>query len=187
MTLLKIARLGHPVLLARAQPVGDPTAPAIRKLAADMIETMRDAGGIGLAAPQVHESVRLVVALPVARREESRAVEPLVLVDPELVPLDGGSEEAFEGCLSIPGLRGLVRRARRVAFRALDLAGRTVEGEAEGLFARILQHELDHLDGVLFPMRMTDLRTLAFESELRHLLADGSFRLTMSGGQGDRG
>ncbi|BCX18698.1 MAG: peptide deformylase [Geminicoccaceae bacterium] len=184
MTLLKIARLGHPVLLARARPVGDPTAPEIRKLAADMIETMRDAGGIGLAAPQVHESVRLVVALPIGNREESRTVEPLVLVDPELEPLAGGTEEAFEGCLSIPGLRGLVPRARRVGFRALDLAGRILEGEAEGLFARILQHELDHLDGVLFPMRMTNLRSLAFESELRHLLGDGEARPTAPSGAG---
>ncbi|MCL6607931.1 MAG: peptide deformylase [Geminicoccaceae bacterium] len=169
MTVLEIARLGHPILLARARPVEDPSAPAIRTLARDMIETMREAGGIGLAAPQVHASLRLVVALPITSRETCREVEPLVLVNPELEALDGGIEEALEGCLSIPGLRGLVPRARRVGFRGFDLAGRPIAGEAEGLPARILQHELDHLDGVLFPMRMTDLRSLAFESELHHL------------------
>lgn len=173
MTLRKIARLGHPVLLARARPIEDPGAPEIRRLAADMVETMRDAGGIGLAAPQVHESLRLLVALPIASREDPRETPPLVLVNPELEPLDGEREEAFEGCLSIPELRGLVPRARRVGWRARDLDGRPLEGEAEGLLARILQHEVDHLDGVLFPMRMTDLRSLAFESELRRAAAAG--------------
>lgn len=166
MALLKIARLGHPILLARARSVEDPTVPAIRALAADMVETMRDAQGIGLAAPQVHVGLRLIVVLPIADRAASRDTEPLVLVNPELEPLDDPLEEAFEGCLSIPELRGLVPRARRVGWRAFGLDGRRLEGEAEGLVARILQHEVDHLDGILFPMRMRDLRTLAFESEL---------------------
>jgi peptide deformylase len=166
MALLKIARLGHPILLARARPVPDPTAPEIRALAADLVETMRDASGIGLAAPQVHASLRLIVALPITDREGAREASPLVLVNPELEPLEETLEEAFEGCLSIPELRGLVPRVRRVGFRALDLEGRPLEGEAAGLFARILQHEVDHLDGILFPMRMRDLRSLAFESEL---------------------
>lgn len=166
MTLRKIARMGHPVLLARARPVEDPAHPRVRALAADMVATMRDAGGIGLAAPQVHESVRLIVALPIAERGEPQAIAPLVLVNPELEPLDSGLEEGLEGCLSIPGIRGLVPRCRRVAWRASSLEGRPLEGEASGLFARILQHEVDHLDGILFPMRMADLSTLAFESEL---------------------
>jgi peptide deformylase len=171
MALLKIARLGHPILLARARPVEDPTAPSIRALAADMVETMRDASGVGLAAPQVHVGLRLIVVLPIAEREAAREVDPLVLVDPELEPLDEGVEEAFEGCLSIPELRGVVPRFRRIGWRALGLDGRRLEGRAEGLFARILQHEVDHLDGILFPMRMRDLSTLAFESELRRVRA----------------
>ncbi len=172
MAILQIARLGDPVLLARARPVGDPSAPSIRALARDMIETMRAAGGIGLAAPQVRASVRLIVVLPITEREARDEAVPLVLVDPELQPLDDRVEQAYEGCLSIPDLRGLVPRAARIGWRARDLDGRTVEGEARGLFARILQHEVDHLDGILFPMRMTDLRTLAFESELRRAAAE---------------
>lgn len=174
MTLRKIARMGHPVLLARARPVEDPADPRVRALAADMVATMRDAGGIGLAAPQVHESLRLIVALPIVERGEPRRVPPLVLVNPELEPFGEERLDGLEGCLSIPGIRGLVPRARRVGWRALDLDGRPLEGEADGLFARILQHELDHLDGILFPMRMIDLSTLAFESELgRSFAGDG--------------
>lgn len=166
MTLRKIARMGHPVLLETARPIDDPTAPWVRALATDMVETMQDAGGIGLAAPQVHESVRLIVVLPLAAREGPRPVEPWILVNPELEPLGDAVEEGLEGCLSIPQVRGLVPRALRVGWRASSLDGRALTGEADGLVARILQHELDHLDGILFPMRMTDLRSLAFESEL---------------------
>ena len=176
MTVRKIARLGHPVLLEAAAPVADPTDPAIRTLAADLIETMRDAGGIGMAAPQVHESLRLLVALPIESREQAADRPPLVLVNPQIKLLGAERPEALEGCLSLPGLRGLVPRAARVAWRGLDLHGRLLEGEARGLFARILQHEIDHLDGVLFPMRMTDLRSLAFESELHRMPLAGGER-----------
>lgn len=180
MTLRKIARLGHPVLGARAAPVGDPTRPEIVRLVADMIETMRDAGGVGLAAPQVHEPLRLIVALPIRPEPDADPPAPLVLVDPELAPLDGGEEDGIEGCLSIPGLRGVVRRWRRVAWRGRDRDGVPVSGTAEGLLARVLQHEVDHLDGILYPMRMHDLGLLAFDSELAHLQA----RLSSEGSGG---
>jgi peptide deformylase len=171
MTLLKIARLGQPVLLQRAAPVGDAIGPRLQRLADDMIATMQDAEGVGLAAPQVYESVRLIVVSdPTAAPEGGRA-EPLVLLDPELEPVGEDRESAFEGCLSIPGIRGLVPRWRRVAWRARDRNGAPVEGLAEGFLARVLQHEVDHLDGILYPMRMADLRDLAFDSELRHLQA----------------
>lgn len=184
MTLRKIARLGHPVLLARAEPVGDPGQPEIARLIADMIETMHDAHGVGLAAPQLHESLRLIVArdpgAPGPSAPGSGATEPplLVLVDPELRPLDDEREDGLEGCLSIPGLRGLVPRWRRVAWRGLDRHGAAIEGVAEGFLARVLQHEVDHLDGVLYPMRMTDLRQLALDSEINHLQA------RLAGGEG---
>lgn len=169
MTLLKIARLGQPVLLQRAAPVGDAANPALQRLIDDMIATMLDADGVGLAAPQVYESLRLmVVSVPTA---EGGRAPPLVLLDPELEPQGAEQESALEGCLSIPGIRGLVPRWRRVAWRGRDRDGAPLAGVAEGFLARVLQHELDHLDGVLFPMRMADLRDLAFDSELRHLQA----------------
>ena len=171
MTLRKIARLGHPVLLTRAEPVGDPTAADIQALIDDMLETMADAEGIGLAAPQVHAGLRVIVAMEIADRSRQAEAPVRVLINPELEPLDAAMENGFEGCLSIPGLRGMVPRHRRVAFRALDRRGREIGGEADGLFARVLQHEVDHLDGVLYPMRMIDLRHLAFTSEVRHLSA----------------
>lgn len=170
MSLRKIARMGHPVLLERCLDVPDPTEPLIRLLAADMVETMLDANGIGIAAPQVHETLRMIVALPIRERGDDRDVAPLVLVNPTIAPLDEVRESAFEGCLSIPDLRGVVSRWHRVGFQALSLDGKPLEGEASGLFARILQHEVDHLDGVLFPARMHDLRSLSFTSELHHQL-----------------
>ena len=178
MAILKIARMGHPVLVARARAIEDPTAAEVRSLAADMIATMRDADGIGLAAPQVHVSKRLIVFLDASTREETAAAaarEPVVLVNPEIEPLDDGDGGAmalgWEGCLSIPGLKGLVPRHARVRYRGLGLDGRPIEREAEGLHARVVQHEVDHLDGVLYPMRMPDLRLLTFESEMKHFAA----------------
>ena len=158
MAILKIARMGHPVLLGRAAEVEDPTAPEIRQLILDMAETLADAGGIGLAAPQVHQALRLFLW-----REGQ---EMHVLMNPEITPLGEERARAWEGCLSIPGLRGEVERPARVAWRGLDHEGRPVEGEAEGLTARVLQHENDHLDGIFYLTRMTDLARLGFIEEL---------------------
>jgi len=166
MAILKIARMGHPVLLREADPVPDPTAPEIRRLIADMADTMRDAQGLGLAAPQVHFPLRLFVW-----RGDGNAVS--ALVNPEFEPLGEETESAWEGCLSIPGLRGCVARPRRVRFRGLDAEGRPVEGEAEGMAARVIQHETDHLDGVLYPMRMEDFALFGFTEELSRAASDG--------------
>lgn len=170
MAILKIARMGHPVLTRRANRIEDPGDPEIARLAGDMLETMIDAEGIGLAAPQVHGSIRLIVFSDAGARDEVGARAPLVLINPEVEVLDETPEVGFEGCLSIPGIRGLVPRPARIGYRGLDLGGRTVEREADGLHARVVLHEVDHLDGVLYTMRMTDLRHLTFESELRHLV-----------------
>ena len=166
MAILKIARMGHPVLLREADPVSDPTAPEIRRLVADMAETMRDAQGIGLAAPQVHIPLRLFVW----RGGGEGGVS--VLANPEVEPVGEEVESAWEGCLSIPGLRGCVTRPRRVRFRGLDGEGRPVEGEAEGMEARVIQHETDHLDGVLYTMRMEDFALFGFTDELARAAAD---------------
>ena len=154
MSILKIARMGHPVLLAEAEPVDDPTHPEIRRLIADMVETMQDASGIGLAAPQVHVPLRLFVW------REPAGVS--VLLNPELEAIGEETESAWEGCLSIPGLRGCVTRPKHIRFRGLDALGNPVTGEAEGMTARVMQHETDHLDGVLYPMRMEDLSLFGF-------------------------
>lgn len=168
MAILKIARMGHPVLLQRAQPISDPGAEQVRSLIADMTETMLDAEGIGLAAPQVHRPLRLILFVDAEERGEVAGRRPIALINPELEPLDDAIEPGWEGCLSIPGLRGVVPRHRRIGYRGLTAGGRTIEREAEGLHARVVQHEVDHLDGILYPMRMPDLSLLSFETELRH-------------------
>ncbi|MBY0331918.1 MAG: peptide deformylase [Acetobacteraceae bacterium] len=164
MAILKIARMGHPVLLRRAEPVADPTAPELRRLVADMHETMADAAGIGLAAPQVHEPLRLFVF-------HVPGGEPGVLINPILSPLGEETEDGWEGCLSIPGLRGCVGRWKRLRYEGVDTEGRPVAGEAEGLLARMMQHETDHLDGILYPMRMEDFSLFGFTEELARAAA----------------
>lgn len=161
MAILKIARMGHPVLLGRAAEVPDPTTPEMRRLVADMAETLADAGGIGLAAPQVYQPLRLFLWRD--------GPELRVLFNAVLSPLGEATEAAWEGCLSIPGLRGRVERPASVAWRGLDEAGRPVEGVASGLAARVLQHENDHLDGIFYLTRMKDLSMLGFTEELARL------------------
>lgn len=172
MAILKIARMGHPVLRCKAAPVADPTAPEIRRLVEDMLETMDDAGGTGLAAPQVHVPLRVVVFFVAGRRAAQedgvrRADVPLtVLVNPEIEPLTSETALGPEACLSVPGLVGQVPRWSRIRYRGLTLEGAPLDREAEGFHARVVQHECDHLDGILYPQRMTDLSLLAFASEV---------------------
>jgi peptide deformylase len=179
MTILKIARMGHPVLSRVAEPVADPTAPEIRKLADDMIETMIDANGAGLAAPQVHIPLRLVVfQAPGARSDPGLSEDerfdhtaPLtILANPVIEILSDDKEAGWEGCLSVPGLRGLVARPAHIRYTGTDLDGQTITRIAKGFHARVVQHECDHLDGMLYPQRMDDLTKLIFESEARHFI-----------------
>jgi peptide deformylase len=172
MAILKIARMGHPVLVHPAQPIDDPSAEPVQRLIADMTETMFDAEGIGLAAPQVHRSLRLILFFDADERDQLPGRRPIALLNPEVEPLDPTLEPGWEGCLSIPGLRGLVPRYAMIGYRGLLPDGRAVEREAQGLHARVVQHEVDHLDGVLYPMRMPDLRQLTFETELKHFVAE---------------
>jgi peptide deformylase len=176
MAILKIARMGHPVLAMVAKPVADPTAPEIRRLVADMLETMVDANGAGLAAPQVHVPLRVVVFQAPGERDsgDSEAFEasaPLtVLINPEIEVIGPERESGWEGCLSVPGLRGFVERPAHVRYRGVDHEGHVIERVAKGFHARVVQHEVDHLDGTLYPQRMSDLKKLIFESEVRHWL-----------------
>ena len=169
MAILKIARMGHPVLRRAADPVPDPRAPEVRRLVADMVETLADIGGAGLAAPQVHVPLRIVIfRVPEERVTGAAFDQPqdlATLVNPVIEPLSDEKELGWEGCLSVPGLRGAVPRFQRIRYRGISEDGTPVERIAEGFHARVVQHECDHLDGILYPQRMTDLSLLVFTEE----------------------
>ena len=164
MSILKVARLGHPVLRtpARRLEASEIEDPAIQRLIDDMFETMHEYEGIGLAAPQVHQGIRLFVA---GVDDPDTAVPPVVMVNPEIEPLGQTTDDDWEGCLSIPDIRGMVPRSLDIRVRSLDRLGRVQSMTASGFAARVIQHETDHLDGVLFLDRMTSLESLTFISE----------------------
>jgi peptide deformylase len=169
MALLKIARMGHPVLRAPSGAVENPTAPWVRRLVDDMIETMEDAGGTGLAAPQVHMPYRIVVFRVGGERltdlPGDSEQDLTVLINPVIEPVGVERVLGWEGCLSVPGLRGVVPRHLRIRYRGVALDGTATEREVAGFHARVVQHECDHLDGILYPQRMTDHRLLMFVEE----------------------
>ncbi len=165
MALLKITRLGDPVLRKPAADVAVDQigSPDVQRLIDDMAETMRDSDGVGLAAPQVNVPKRIILVevRSMNPRYPDRAEIPLVaLINPQIAPLSDETESGWEGCLSIPDLRGVVPRFRRISVRALDRHGKPVEFEAEDFFARVIQHEVDHLNGIVFLDRMKDFSTL---------------------------
>ena len=172
MSILKVARMGHPVLRARARPV-DPaeiTSPRIQSLIDSMLETMQEYQGVGLAAPQVHESLRLFVAGFPRRRsteqgDDEDRVPLMTLINPEIKAVGDATADDWEGCLSIPDIRGRVTRALEIDVRAYDRRGRRIEMHAKGFTARVIQHETDHLDGILFFDRMKSFETLSFLEE----------------------
>jgi peptide deformylase len=172
MSILKVARMGHPVLRARAKPLdpADIKSAPVQQLIDDMFETMQEYQGVGLAAPQVHESLRLFVAGfppgPADEEEEDGDDVPLMaIINPEITPIGDERVEDWEGCLSIPEIRGRVPRAREIEVKAYDRKGRKMSLRARGFTARVIQHETDHLDGVLFFDRMKSLETLTFLDE----------------------
>ena len=182
MPILKIARMGNPILHQKAEAVADPAAPDVARLVAAMIETMEDADGTGLAAPQVHMPWRIVVYKVLAARAEAEAqaeteteadgegvveeVPTTVMVNPIVEPLGDDTNVGFEACLSVPDMAGPVRRFDRVRVTYQTLDGETVEREADSFHARVIQHECDHLDGILYPMRIEDLSRFGFVDEL---------------------
>ena len=170
MPILSIALMGNEVLKRVAEPVGEPMDPDISHLADDMRETLDHIGANGMAAPQVHVSKRVVVYRISARQIPTGAkMKPLdwrVLINPLITPASDEKVLIWERCLSVPGLHGQVPRYKKIRLQAQQLDGSTLNIPASGFHASLLQHECDHLDGVLYPMRMTDLSSLSFNSEL---------------------
>jgi peptide deformylase len=165
MAILKIARMGHPVLLAKAREVEDVRDPAIQALLADMAETLEDAGGVGLAAPQVFRSLRLFIYHVPASRAGGVAVPLTAVANPVITPLSEARVLDWEGCLSIPGLRAAVPRFEHIRLTGENGLGEPIDVELSGFAARVVQHETDHLDGVMYPMRMSDFRYFGFNEE----------------------
>jgi peptide deformylase len=169
MSILKIARMGHPVLRARARPVEktELKTAVVQKLIDDMVDTMIEYHGVGLAAPQVHEGLRIFVAAvdPAADGDEDSDAKPLALINPVITVVGGDIVEDWEGCLSVPDIRGRVPRAREIRLHAVDRKGDRVELSAHDFTARVLQHETDHLDGLLFFDRMRSFGSLTFLDE----------------------
>ncbi|MBL8340804.1 MAG: peptide deformylase [Rubrivivax sp.] len=174
MTVREILKMGDPRLLQVAQPVRAFDSPELHALVADLFDTMAAAQGAGLAAPQIGVDLQVVIFgfERNARYPEAPAVPPTVLVNPLVTPLSDELVEGWEGCLSVPGLRGVVPRHARIRYRGWDARGELIEREVDGFHARVVQHECDHLIGRLYPTRMTDLTKLGFTSVLFPELVD---------------
>jgi peptide deformylase len=167
MAIQPVLRMGHPLLRQVAAPVEHFDA-TLASLVADMDETMRSLHGAGIAAPQIGVSLRVII-FELQENPRYPHVAPVpytVLVNPELTPLGSEQEEGWEGCLSVPGMRGLVPRFRHLRYRGFDLQGNPIDRTVEGFHARVVQHEVDHLDGILYPQRVQDLRNFGFEDVL---------------------
>jgi len=164
MAVREILKMGDPRLLRVAEPVTEFDTPAMRELIADMFDTMHAANGAGLAAPQIGVNLQLVIYgfKQNARYPDAPQVPETVLINPVLTPLSDEMEEAFEGCLSVPGLRGAVPRWSKLRYEGVDQFKQPIRREVDGFHARVVQHEVDHLLGVLYPMRITDFSKFGF-------------------------
>ena len=165
MPILKIAKLGHPVLLKKTNEISNLNDVDLKKIIFDMSETMLDANGIGLAAPQVHLSHRLFIYRNPDIVEDDK-IKVSVLINPVIEKISDETEDNWEGCLSIPGMSGLVRRFKKIKYSAIDLKGDKISGEVEGLHARVIQHEFDHLNGILYTSRLADKRAFGYTEEI---------------------
>lgn len=172
--LLQISQLGHPILREKAIKIDDPTAPHIQDLIDDMIATVADANGVGVAAPQVYESKRLIIVAsrPNQRYPYAPLMEPTAMINPEILEMSEEKIKDWEGCLSIPGVRGLVPRAKSVRLRYLTRKGEQVEGEFSDFIARIVLHEVDHLDGIMFLERMDSLKEIVTDKKFLKIIAE---------------
>ena len=168
MAIREVLKMGDPRLLAVAAPVLEFGTPELGQLLADMQDTMRDLNGAGLAAPQIGVGLRVVIFgfEDNPRYPDADSVPFTVLINPVLTPLSLDQDEGWEGCLSVPGMRGLVPRYQQLHYRGSDEHGQPIDRRVAGFHARVVQHEVDHLDGILYPMRITDMRQFGFNEEL---------------------
>lgn len=175
MTVRNVLKMGDPRLLRKSEAVEEIPDPELNELVRDMFDTMEALNGAGLAAPQIGVLKRVVI-FGVDSNPRYPDVEPVpttILINPRIEPVDDDAEYGWEGCLSVPGMRGLVPRAARIRYSGVDPEGVPIEREASGFHARVVQHEVDHINGILYPMRIEDLRHFGFESELFPELAGG--------------
>ena len=177
MAIQAVLRMGHPLLNQRAEEVRDFNTPELDNLIADMFDTMHAEDGVGLAAPQIGVSLRVVVFGfdDNPRYPDAPSVPRAVLINPEIESLDDTTEQGWEGCLSVPGMRGLVPRYTRIRYSGFDARGEAINVDADGFHARVVQHECDHLDGILYPQRIRDFTHFGFIDELAEA---GQFSVT---------
>jgi len=166
MSILKISRLGHPILLKKAKPVADILAKEVRKIVFDMTETMLDAKGIGLAAPQVHINKQIVIFRTFEQDKDEKEVNVTVLINPKIIKISDKTDNAWEGCLSIPGMLGLVKRFSEIKYEGYDIQGNLIQKKVNGFNARVVQHEFDHLLGILYISRLADPKAFGFVDEI---------------------
>tara|TARA_Y100001970_G_C14038242_1_gene752278 strand:- start:28 stop:561 length:534 start_codon:yes stop_codon:yes gene_type:complete len=165
VSILKIAKLGHPVLLKKSSEIKEFATQKLKSIIYDMCETMIDYNGIGLAAPQVHISKRIIVFRN-PDIDEGEKIQVTPLINPFFKPITDEKDNEWEGCLSIPRMQGLVSRYKKITYYGFDLNGNKIENEVEGLHARVIQHEIDHLDGILYTNRLADNKAFGFEREI---------------------
>ena len=166
MSILKIAKIGHPILLKKTKEVKEIGSDSIKKIVYDMSETMLDTKGIGLAAPQVHINKRVLIFRNPDIEKENPKIEITALINPTIEKITEDTNDSWEGCLSIPGMLGLVRRYSKIKYSGYDLEGNIISKEAKDLQARVVQHEFDHLNGILYTRRLAHKDAFGFEDEV---------------------
>ena len=166
MSILKISRFGHPILLQKCKPVGDLLDPEVKRIIHDMTETMLEANGIGLAAPQVHINKQIIIFRTLEDSNEEKEINITALINPKLNKVSDETDNDWEGCLSIPGMLGLVKRYSKIQYEGFDMSGNIISRKAEGLHARVVQHEFDHLMGILYTSRLADKSAFGFSDEI---------------------
>ena len=165
MSILKISRLGHPILLQKCEPVIDVTSRETKGIIHDMTETMLDAKGVGLAAPQIHINKQIII-FRIPEEENDKEIKITALINPKITKISDKTENEWEGCLSIPGMIGLVKRFSQIKYKGFDMQGKIIERQVKGFHARVVQHEFDHLMGILYFNRLADKNAYGYVEEM---------------------